>query len=42
MPNNLLLMHSKLSKRVIRITAEAAGDLGGNTIADKITKVSRR
>ena len=30
-----------VSKRAIQKTAEAAGDLTGNKIADKITKVSR-
>ena len=32
----------KASKRAIQKTAEAAGDLFGNKIADKITNVSKK
>ena len=40
MLNNLQQMQLKLvSKRVIQKTAEATGDLIGNKIADKITKI---
>ena len=40
MLNNLQQLHLKLlQKRVIQKTAETTGDLIGNEIADKITKV---
>ena len=38
---NLLQMHLKLLQKSNSETAEATGDLIGNKIADKITKVSR-
>ena len=43
MINNLLKRQLKLkrTKRTIRKIAEASGDLIGNNIADKFTKVSR-
>ena len=41
MLNYKLLLHLKrLQKKAIQKTAEATGDLIGNKIADKITKVS--
>ena len=41
MQNNLLHMHLKLFKKSNSKTAETTGDLIGNTIGDKCTKVSR-
>ena len=42
MLENLQQMHLKLlPKRVIQKTAEAAGDLIGNIIADRITKFKK-
>ena len=42
MLKHMLQMHSNLlQKRVIRKTADAAGDLIGNKIADRNTKVSK-
>ena len=41
MLNNLLQMHLKLlQKKAIQKTAKVTGDLIGNKIADRITKVS--
>ena len=41
MLNNLLQMHLKLlQKKAIQKTAKVTGDLTGNKIADRITKVS--
>ena len=39
MPNNLLQMCLKFSRRVIQKSAQADGDLIGSKIADKIPKV---
>ena len=42
MPKNPLPMHLKLSqKEQLKKTAQAAGDLTGNKVADKITEVSK-
>ena len=42
MLSNLLHMHLKvLQKRVIQKTVEVTGELIGNKIADKITKISK-
>ena len=42
MPNNPLPMHVKLSQtEQLKKTAQATGDLTGNKVADKITKVSK-
>ena len=42
MLNNLQQLHLKLLQtRAIKKTAEATGDLIGNKIGDKITKVSK-
>ena len=42
MPKNLLQMHLKLlQNKQFKKTAEATGDLIGNKIADKITRVSK-
>ena len=42
MLNNLLKMHLKLlQEKVTQKSAEAAGDLTGNKISDKIKRVSK-
>ena len=41
MLNNLLQMLKTTSKRAVKITAEATGNLIGIKIADKVMKVSR-
>ena len=42
MLKNLQQILKTSSKRVIQITAEATGDLTGNEIANKITKLSKK
>ena len=42
MLNNLLLIPKTTLLRIIQRIIEANGDLIGNTIADKITRVSRK
>ena len=41
MVNNLQQMYLKLVQKIIKKTAEAAGDLIVNKVTDKITKVSK-